>query len=197
MIKLSTLASEPAHDGRRVESAVIQVHRIDAPLAHCRVIESKRLLLHVQFFVGTGHLELFEVRVAVEEFMVVRDAVELNPGIGVVETVRQAADVSFPVADEEVEVVRAIALRKERGVVGGLGTSEEGEHSGENEKWEHFESADHRESSFPEIDAWEEVSLAAAAFPARTLNWGAYLFARSINTDIGILLRNSRLFISA
>jgi hypothetical protein len=44
--------------------------------------------------------------------------------------------VRFPIADEEVEVVRAIALRQVRGIVGGLGglrKKRDGERGAENE----------------------------------------------------------------
>jgi hypothetical protein len=70
----------------------------------------------VQFPVYTGDLEFLEVRVAIEDFLVVRDSVVLDPDIGVVEPVRKATDVSLPVANEKVKVVRAIALRKVRGI---------------------------------------------------------------------------------
>jgi hypothetical protein len=36
----------------------------------CGVVEPKRLRLDVEFFVGARYLELFEVRIAVEEFLV-------------------------------------------------------------------------------------------------------------------------------
>ena len=65
----------------------------------CGVVEPKRLRLDVEFFVGARYLELFEVRIAVEEFLVVRDTIVLDPDVGIVEAVRQTADVSFPVAD--------------------------------------------------------------------------------------------------
>jgi hypothetical protein len=42
---------------------------------------------------------------------VVRDSVVLDPDIGFIKTIRKPADVRFPVADEEVKVVRTIALR--------------------------------------------------------------------------------------
>ena len=53
--------------------------------------------------------------------MVVRDAVVLNPDIGIVQAIGKATDVGLPVADEKVEVVRAIALRKEGRIRGGAG----------------------------------------------------------------------------
>jgi hypothetical protein len=48
---------------------------------------------------ATSDIELFEVRIAVEEFLVVRDAIVLDPDVGVVEAVWETADVSLPVAD--------------------------------------------------------------------------------------------------
>ena len=54
-------------------------------------------------------LELFKVRVGVENFLVIRDAVILDPGRRTDETIRKPANMSLPVTDEKVEVVRAIA----------------------------------------------------------------------------------------
>jgi hypothetical protein len=78
------------------------------------------LRLDVEFLVGAGDVELFEVRIAVEKFFVVRDTVVLDPGCGVVEAIRQPADVSLPVADYEMKIVRTITLRKICGIRGGL-----------------------------------------------------------------------------
>ena len=86
----------------------------------CGIIEAERLRLNVEFLVGAGDIKLFEVCIAVEDFLVVRDTVVLDPEIGVVEAVRETADVSFPVADDEVKIVRTIPLRKTCGVRGGL-----------------------------------------------------------------------------
>ena len=42
----------------------------------------------------------------------IRDSVVLNPDIRVVQTIWMSADVRFPVVDEKVEIVRAIAKRR-------------------------------------------------------------------------------------
>ncbi len=104
------VAGEAADDGRGVEGAGIEVDQIDAPLVGGGVVHAERLPLDVEFFVGAGDVELLEVGVAVEELVVVRDAVVLDPGVGVIEAIGKAADVGLPVADEEVEVVGAVAL---------------------------------------------------------------------------------------
>ena len=72
----------------------------------CGVVEAERLCLNAEFLVGTRDIELFKVRITVEEFLVVRDTVVLDPDGGVVEAVRETADVSFPVGDQKVKVVR-------------------------------------------------------------------------------------------
>jgi hypothetical protein len=99
---------------RQAESSIIQIDEIDTPLMRRGIVQPERLRLDVKFFVGAGHIELLEVCVAVEEFLVVRDAIVLDPGIGIVEAVRETAHVSFPVADQEVKVVRTIAAGKIR-----------------------------------------------------------------------------------
>jgi hypothetical protein len=73
-------------------SAVVQVDEIDAPLAGGGVVEAECLSLDAEFLVGAGDVELLEVSVAVEEFVVVGDAVVHHPGVGVVEAVGEAAD---------------------------------------------------------------------------------------------------------
>ena len=116
MEKLAATACKMANHRGRVQRPVIQVHQIDTPLPRCRVIEAKRLGLDAKFFVGGRDIKLFKVRIAVEKFLVVRDAVVLDPDIGVVEPVRKPADMSFPVADQEIKIVRTIPLRKICGI---------------------------------------------------------------------------------
>jgi hypothetical protein len=111
MEKLTAIASKLTNHGRIAQSSVIQVDKIDTPLVRLRVVEAERLRLNAKFLVGVGYVKLFEVRVAVEEFLVVRDALILNPDIGVVEAIRETADVSLPVADQKIKVVRPIPSR--------------------------------------------------------------------------------------
>jgi hypothetical protein len=121
MEKLSALAGEPTHNGRSIERSVIQVDKINAPLPRGGIVEAKRLRLDVKLLVGASDFELFEVRVAIEKLVVIRDAVVLVPNIRVIQAVGQAANMSLPVADKEVEVMGAIALREIGRIVGGLG----------------------------------------------------------------------------
>src|SRR3984885_11271888 len=126
MEKFAAGGGEMADHGRRGESSVVEVDQVDAPLTRGGVVEAEGLRLDAESFVGGDDIELFEVGVAVEEFLVVGDAVVLDPDAGVVEAVGETADVSFPVADEEVEVVRAITLGKVCGIRSGLSVSWEG-----------------------------------------------------------------------
>src|SRR5580700_11734895 len=99
---------------------LVHIQQVNAPLACCGVIEAQRLGFDTQLLVSAGDVEFFKVRVAVEDFEVVRDAVVLNPDIGIVQAIGQAPDVGLPVADKKVEVVRAVALRKVCRIRGGL-----------------------------------------------------------------------------
>src|SRR5205807_8272828 len=105
MEKLAAIAGKMSNHRRRVQSPVIQVDQIDTPLARCGVVEAERLRFDAEFLVGAGDIELFKVRIAVEEFLVVRDANVLNPEVGVVEAVRKPTNMSFPVTDQEIKVV--------------------------------------------------------------------------------------------
>src|SRR5215469_11892029 len=112
MKELPPLAGERTHHRRGVERAVIQIHQVNAPLARRRVVEAQRLGLDMKFLVRASHFELFEVRVAIEKLVMVRDAVVLDPDIRVVEPVREPANVSLPVSDQKIEIMRAVVLRQ-------------------------------------------------------------------------------------
>src|ERR1700733_4245430 len=118
--KLAAIAGELTNYRRQGQSSIIQVDQIDAPLARRGVVEAERLRLDAEFLVGGGDVELFKVRIAVEKFLVIRDAIVLDPGARVIQAVRKTADMRFPVADQEIKVVRTIALGKVCGIRGGL-----------------------------------------------------------------------------
>ena len=120
MEKLAAIPGKATNHGRHVKRPIIEIDQIDAPLARSGIVEAQRLRFNTQFLIGAGHVELFEVRVAIKELFVVRDSVVLHPDIGIIEPIRKAANVRFPVADEEVKVVRAIALREVCGIRGRL-----------------------------------------------------------------------------
>src|ERR1035438_98226 len=103
-----------------VNRPLVHIQQINTPLTRCRVVEAERLGFDTQLLVSAGDVEFFKVRVAIEDFMVVRDAVILNPDIGIVQAIGQAPHVGLPVADEKVEIVRAVALRKVCRIRGGL-----------------------------------------------------------------------------
>src|SRR6266513_2778904 len=54
-------------------------------------------------------LKLFEIGVAIEELLMIGDAVVLDPIVGTDEAIRKPADVSFPVTDKKIEIMRPVA----------------------------------------------------------------------------------------
>src|SRR5580693_4382157 len=110
--KLTAIPGKASDHGRQTKSPLVEIDEIDAPLMRSGIVEAQRLCFDVKLLISAGHVELFEVRVAVEKLLVVRDSVVLDPDIGFIKTIRQPANVRFPVADEEVKVVRTIALRQ-------------------------------------------------------------------------------------
>ncbi len=56
-------------------------------------------------------LEFLKVRVGVQNFLVIRDAVILDPGGRTDQTIGKPANMSLPVTDEEVEIVDSVAQR--------------------------------------------------------------------------------------
>src|SRR5580692_5449180 len=120
MEKLAAFSSEATNYRRCVERSIVEIDKIDAPLTRSGIVEAQRLRLNVKLFIGAGYLELFEVCVAVEQLLVVRDSVVFDPHIGVVEAIRKSANMRFPVADEEIKIVGAVALREVCGIRGCL-----------------------------------------------------------------------------
>ena len=61
--KVNIYLSEEAisYHRRQAESPVIQVDEIDAPLSRCGIVEAEGLSLYVEFLVGAGDIEFFEV----------------------------------------------------------------------------------------------------------------------------------------
>jgi hypothetical protein len=59
-------------------------------------------------------LKFLEIGVAIEELLMVGDAVILDPIVGTNKAIGQPAYVSLPIADKEVEVVRSIARGSRR-----------------------------------------------------------------------------------
>jgi hypothetical protein len=68
----------------------------------------------MQMLLRTIDIELFEIGVAIEELLMIGDAVILDPIIGPNKAIGKPAHVSLPVADEEVEVVRSISRGSRR-----------------------------------------------------------------------------------
>ena len=65
----------------------------------------------MEVFLGIVDLELLKVRIRVEDLLVIRDAVILNPSGRTDQAIGKSANVSLPVTDEEVEVVGSVAQR--------------------------------------------------------------------------------------
>ena len=55
--------------------------------------------------------EFFKVRVGIQNFLVIRDAIILDPGGRTDQTIGKPANVSVPITDEEVEIVDSVAQR--------------------------------------------------------------------------------------
>jgi hypothetical protein len=79
-----------------------------------RIIEPERLGFDVQVLLGIVDFEFFKVRVAVQKLLVIRDAVVLDPIVGANKAVRKPAHMSFPVADEEIKIMRTVTCGRRR-----------------------------------------------------------------------------------
>lgn len=111
IVELATVAVELTNDGRKAECAVMDVHEVDTPLVRLGILETKCLRLDAKVLLSIADVEFFEIGIAIEDLLVVRDAVVFNPGIRPYQTIRKPANVRFPVTDEEVEIVGSVPLR--------------------------------------------------------------------------------------
>ena len=114
VVKLAAVPIKVANDWRYAQNAFVQIEQIDAPLTRFRVVQSQRLRLDVQMLLRTIDIELFEIVVAIEELLMIGDAVILDPIVGANKAIGKPAHVSLPVADKEVEVVRSIMRESRR-----------------------------------------------------------------------------------
>ena len=63
---------------------------------------------------GIVDFEFFKVRVAVQKLLVIRDAVVLDPIVGANKAIGKPAHMSFPVADEEIKIMRSVTRGRRR-----------------------------------------------------------------------------------
>ena len=68
----------------------------------------------MQMLLWTIDLKLLKIGVAIEELLMVGDAIVLDPIVGPNKAIGKPVHVSLPVADKEVEVVRSIARGSRR-----------------------------------------------------------------------------------
>jgi hypothetical protein len=114
VVELATVVSELSDNWRQVERSPVEVKQIDRSLVGLRIVKSERLTFIAFVPLLAKGVEFFKIRIAVEQLLVVRNSVIFHPIIRAVETVAQHADVSLPVADQEVEVMRSVPLRNGR-----------------------------------------------------------------------------------
>src|SRR5581483_3182934 len=109
-------------DLRHDHDAVLRIGPIESPLVRRRVICSKSEPFDMT--AGAIRLELLDLRGAVPQEPRGAGAVELDPLIGSGQWVQPALEVDMPMADLEVEIMLAIALR--HAVAGGQRTDTQG-----------------------------------------------------------------------
>jgi hypothetical protein len=86
------------------------------PLVGAWIVQSQCLGLDVEMLFRTVYLELHEVGIAVEKFLMVRNAVIDVPGVRAVQSVRESPNMCFPVSDQKVRVMSGIMLRNRCGL---------------------------------------------------------------------------------
>jgi hypothetical protein len=114
VVKFAAVPIKFANNWRYAQHAFVQIEQVDAPLTSVRVLQPERLRLDVQMLLWIVDLKLLEIGVAIEELLMVGDAIVLDPIVGTDEAIGKPAHVSLPVADKKVEVARSIAGRRRR-----------------------------------------------------------------------------------
>ena len=90
VVELAAVAGELTDDWGKVERSLVNVNRIDRPLMGLRIIEPESLAFIAIMQLNAIDVEFFEIRVAIEQLLVVRNPHLINPVfrvIRVVETV--------------------------------------------------------------------------------------------------------------
>ena len=81
------------------------------PLVGLRIVEPESLAFVALVELIAIGVEFFKIRIAIEQLLVIRNPVIFHPVVRAVETVAQNANVSLPVSDQEVKVMRSIPQR--------------------------------------------------------------------------------------
>jgi hypothetical protein len=63
---------------------------------------------------GIVDFEFLEVRVAVENLLVIRDTVVIDPIVGANKAIGKPANVSFSIADEKIKIGRSVTRGRRR-----------------------------------------------------------------------------------
>jgi len=106
VVKLAAVPIKFANDWRCAQNAFVQIEQIDAPLMCVGIVQPEGLRLDVQMLLWIVDLKLLKIGVAIEELLMVGDAIVLDPIVGPNKAIGKPAHVSLPVADREAEVVR-------------------------------------------------------------------------------------------
>jgi hypothetical protein len=110
VIEFAATIGELSDDRRCAEDALVDVDQVDAPLVRLRVVETQRLRLDVLSLAATVDFEFFEIGIAVEYFLVTRNAIIFD-SLGRAGQPVRPPDMSLPIADQKIEVMGSIAGR--------------------------------------------------------------------------------------
>ncbi len=114
VVKFAAVPIKFPDNWRHGQKAFVQVEQIDTPLMRLWVVEPECLGFDVQMLLWIVDFEFLKIGVAVEQLLMIRDAVVLDPIVGPNKAVGKPAHVSFPIADEEIKIVRSIACGRRR-----------------------------------------------------------------------------------
>ena len=72
------------------------------------IVQPEGLRLDVQMLLWIVDLKLLKIGVAIEELLMIGDAVIIDPIAGTNKAIGKPAHVSFPIANEKIEIVRSV-----------------------------------------------------------------------------------------
>ena len=78
-----------------------------------RIVQPERLPFDVQMFLRIVDLKLLKFCVGTEKLLIIRDAVVLDPVVRTDKTIRETTDMSLPITDKKIEIVRSV-MRERR-----------------------------------------------------------------------------------
>jgi len=107
IVELAAVPIKLSNDRWHTENSFIQIQKVNTPLMRVRIVQLSICPLMCRCFSGVD-LKLLKVCVGTEKLLMIRDAVVLDPVVRTDKTIRETTDMSLPITDKKIEIVRSV-----------------------------------------------------------------------------------------